>query len=64
MGSDFGVEHHEHQLGLLAPKFHTRANPNPPVVGVFLTPKGIRPPTNFCSLFWPSSLFGVYAGII
>ena len=48
-GSDFGVEHHEYQLGLLAPKFHTRAKPNPPVVGVLLTPREIRPPTNFCT---------------
>ena len=62
---DFGVEHHEHQLGLLDPKFHTRAKPNPPVVGVFLTPQGNSGPREllyFLSpgvsvLFWPSLAF-------
>ena len=53
-------------------KFHTCAKPNPPTVGVLLTPKGIRPPRTFVlfvpgsvgallaffGLFWPSSLLG------
>ena len=75
-GSDFGVEHHEHQLGLLAPKFQTRAKPNLPGWRLF-DPQGNSAPRTctFClrecrcssglfGLFWPSSLFGVYACII
>ena len=59
----------------LAPKFHTRAKPNPPVVGpqrefgaprtfVLFVPGSVGALLAFFGLFWPSSLFGVYAGIM